>query len=89
MRAIKIDGLVKSPIIVMPDPGSSPGRALISLLLAVGPIGPARAGLRPGQARHVLSRGHPEPVEFTVFRRLPLAVGPLGQARAPIRGSPE
>jgi len=48
-EAIKIDKVEKSPIIVMPDPGSSPGRALISL------------------PRHVVSRGHPEPVEFTGF----------------------
>jgi len=52
-HAITVDGFVKSPIIVMPDPGSSPGQALISL------------------PRHVVSRGHPEPVEFTGFRLPP------------------
>jgi len=44
-----VDHFVKSPLIVMPDPGSSPGRALISL------------------PRHVVSRGHPKPIEFTGF----------------------
>jgi len=37
-------------VLVMPDPGSSPWQALISLPLAV---------TRHGQARHVVSWGHP------------------------------
>jgi len=77
--SFRFDGLVKSPIIVMPvcvqrtgrpDPGSKPAPDLIR--------GPGQALI--SLPRHVVSRGHPEPVEFTGFRRLP---------RTPIRLPPE